>query len=637
MGYIYEYDIAAIVTILTVMVTFYRRKTVSSDITTSFSILLSIILVASITDLISSYMINNPTSVPLWLNYLFLILYYISNTALPLIFYYCITIATGVFKKKSDFQRYIYVPFLIVLLLIFLSPVSGVVFYFDADLTYKHGFLYPVIYLSVAFYLVVTYIVYIKHGKNFSPVQKSILIIYTSASVISIVLQLILQNVLIVCFVSSVSALIIYFSLENPNDYMDKEMGIFNRFAFLEMIKRIFNKKKDVNVIAVQLMGIKYLSETIGEENRILLLKQIVSLIKLICGKKKVFRFSKSRFVIVLPAEKKDVKTKIEKIKCIFEEPLRIKNFIVPVSVRISYFSIPDDVNEVEDIVELIETSLDSILNKKEGTVVQANKVFLESKKRENYVINVLQQAYRNNDFEILYQPIYSIEDKKYISAEALIRLKNPELKSIGPKEFIPLAEKNGMILRISEFVMNSVCDFIKRSSICDKYLNNIHINLSAIQCMQNNFANSFLQVIDSYDINHKYITFDVNEATTMILKDNLLNNIDKLKKEGICFSLDDFGSAFSNTANLVNFPFDVIKIDKELLWNSSYDDNAKTIMQFLVKIARSLNKKVVAEGVESENQLKFVKEMNCDFIQGYLYSRPLKEKELIELLESEK
>ena len=248
-------------------------------------------------------------------------------------------------------------------------------------------------------------------------------------------------------------------------------------------------------------------------------------------------------------------------------------------------------------------------------------------------IIEVLKNALANDEFFVVYQPIFSVEKQKFTTAEALLRLKSKKLGIIGPDEFIPLAEQNGLILPIGEFVIKTVCEFISKERIWEKGIEYIHVNLSAIQCMQENLHQQLIEIMDSYNLEYKYLNFEVTETVAIASSDILKNNMSKLIEKSIKFSLDDYGTGFSNIYSLIRYPFNTIKIDKSIIWASMKDERAMVILENIIELAKSLNKEVVAEGVEDIDQVNILKKFGCDYNQGYYYSKPIMLEEFINII----
>ena len=195
--------------------------------------------------------------------------------------------------------------------------------------------------------------------------------------------------------------------------------------------------------------------------------------------------------------------------------------------VRITTLVCPEQAKDVDNAIDLIENMLQNLAEKENGTTAPADKDLLEKISREHTIAVILKTALKNKEFFVVYQPIYCVEKNEYTTAEALVRLKHKDFGFIRPDEFIPIAERCGLILEIGEFVFKSVCEFILHEKIWEKGIEYIHVNLSVIQCMQEKLHQQLFMIMDSYGLDYKYINLEVTEtsaiASSEILKSNYI------------------------------------------------------------------------------------------------------------------
>jgi EAL domain-containing protein (putative c-di-GMP-specific phosphodiesterase class I) len=281
-------------------------------------------------------------------------------------------------------------------------------------------------------------------------------------------------------------------------------------------------------------------------------------------------------------------------------------------------------VQNAEDIMDVIEYSADMITSSQNDTVMHASDEILWKKRRENRIEQALQHAIRENGFGVHYQPIYSVEDKCYRSAEALVRLYDEELGFISPEEFIPIAEKNGMILDIGEYVFRSVCSMMSAERLWEKGIDYIEVNLSVVQCMQEKLHEKLLDIMNEYHVPAECINLEITETSAAVSKETLLQNMERLVEKNVTFSLDDYGTGYSNITNIIQYPFHIIKLDKSMVWSAMEDERAIQVLRHTVAMLKDLNMHIVAEGVENEKQAVVLADMGCDYFQGYYYSKPV-------------
>lgn len=636
MNYVIYYDIVAVILSISILFSFLRKKVIFTRLTKAFFVLVGCICFSAIMDIITAFYIDNPQNLPIWALYLINELFFIPFSTVPFAFFYCVFLfvyTRKINKKQKMYLQLLYLPYLICIVAFLLTPLTKNMFYFEKDLSYHHGFLYPCLYVEAGFYLISVLVLATKNKKRLSKSQLIVIYFYTIASSVTAIFQGAYPRVLFMNFISSIASMLIYLSLENPMTFVDAEMGIYNKKAFGVFIQNSLNHEKKVSLVGLQIIGLKYLNETIGVTNKQMLLKNLSSLLQVACGRKNLYRLSGSRIAVIIPNDKEKQEKVIERIKIVFEDTIHIEGFYIPLSIKMCTLSLPEDTDNLEDTIGVISTTLKQLIDSESGIVVQADKTILQKKSRELEIIEVLKNALANDEFFVVYQPIFSVEKQKFTTAEALLRLKSKKLGIIGPDEFIPLAEQNGLILPIGEFVIKTVCEFISKERIWEKGIEYIHVNLSAIQCMQENLHQQLIEIMDSYNLEYKYLNFEVTETVAVASSDILKNNMNKLIEKSIKFSLDDYGTGFSNIYSLIRYPFHTIKIDKSIIWASMKDERAMVILENIIELAKSLNKEVVAEGVEDIDQVNILKKFGCDYNQGYYYSKPIMLEEFINII----
>ena len=225
----------------------------------------------------------------------------------------------------------------------------------------------------------------------------------------------------------------------------------------------------------------------------------------------------------------------------------------------------------------------------------------------------------------MVYQPIYDVNKKKFNHFESLIRLANEELGYVGPAEFIPIAENFGLANDIDFFVLHQTCCFLQRNP----QIESLEINISCAEFF-NNPSERFMKIINGYGIDPSRIILEITETIAVKYPSKTKEFMHDLGQYGIKFAMDDFGSGYSNIARFITLPFSVAKLDKSLLGEQ---ENISIFFDSAVTLFKNLNIPIVIEGVETEKQLKLAKDKKIEYIQGYYFSKPLREDLLIEFL----
>ncbi len=239
-------------------------------------------------------------------------------------------------------------------------------------------------------------------------------------------------------------------------------------------------------------------------------------------------------------------------------------------------------------------------------------------------MIKWLEDAIQNDRFEIYYQPLYTVCDGSFTEAEALLRLKGPNGSYIPPDQFIPVAEESGQIVEIGCIVLRRVCGYIRHLLSCHIDIETISVNLSVLQLLAEDAVPRLLGIIRDSGISPNRILFEITESVLIPNYKLIAEKITALRNAGVQFALDDFGTGYSNITNVINLPFDAVKIDKSLIWNSVKNRRCSIMIRELTRTFRRINLTVTAEGVETEEHDRFVRQCGCDKIQGFRYARPL-------------
>lgn len=265
------------------------------------------------------------------------------------------------------------------------------------------------------------------------------------------------------------------------------------------------------------------------------------------------------------------------------------------------------------------------------------NSRLLKKINEERYLENHSEKALENHEFYVVYQPKISLKDDKIAGAEALVRWKNPELGLLAPDSFIPLFEKNGFVKKLDFYVYEEVFKFLKKLKDDNLPAVPISINMSRNHSKPDKFMHDFVNIFNKYEITPDLIEVEILERSVMD-NNTLKETTDLLHKEGFSVAMDDFGSGESSLNMLTTIPVDVLKFDRTFLLSATDEDGnmdptSSNFIGTLIELSRSLNKKTIFEGVETEAQRDFLKSVKCDQVQGYYYSRPLSEEDFIEFL----
>ncbi|MBQ4257031.1 MAG: EAL domain-containing protein, partial [Oscillospiraceae bacterium] len=233
-------------------------------------------------------------------------------------------------------------------------------------------------------------------------------------------------------------------------------------------------------------------------------------------------------------------------------------------------------------------------------------------------------------------QPTYSLEGLRLHGAEALIRLHDTEMGELYPGEFIPIAEQCGLIDDVDDFVLREVCAFIKSGIPAQHGINCINVNLSVVQFMQPGFVAHISGIVEEFGVDKSSINLEITESVAATDYKLLQTTVCELREQGFSFSMDDFGTGYSNLQSIFSLDFDVIKIDKSMLWSADNAGSGRIILENSVNMIKQMRREILVEGVETAEQIELLSTLDVDYMQGFYFSRPVPKDAFIRIITDE-
>jgi EAL domain-containing protein (putative c-di-GMP-specific phosphodiesterase class I) len=309
----------------------------------------------------------------------------------------------------------------------------------------------------------------------------------------------------------------------------------------------------------------------------------------------------------------------------VLEAPLTLadaRELRITSSIGVSFF--PDDATSAERLLQHADVAMYSAKGMGRNTFQTYVAVPEESHQQRLALESKLRQAEANGELRVFYQPQVSTESEDIVGMEALIRWEHPELGMISPGFFIPLAEETGLIVPIGEWVLRQACKDAARWNQRFGLSLQIGVNLSALQLRQPNLREIVAKVLEETGLDPTVLELEVTESISVKSIANLIESLQSLRDMGCKIAIDDFGTGQSSLEYIRRFPADRIKIDQVFVRNIGVDPDDEAIVRATINMAHSLNRGVIAEGVEYEEHASFLREHGCEELQGYLFCRPL-------------
>ena len=423
--------------------------------------------------------------------------------------------------------------------------------------------------------------------------------------------------------------------------YSDDITGLPNLRAFEKRLDKVINAagNQKYAIIHLNLDGFRFLMDLIGREIANKLLVKIAAKIqsKLDSSINILARINEDEFAILTTGIHETVMIEqiANDILHIFKRSFNVNSYNLVITIRIGISIYPE--SGKTSTILMKNASLALYLAKKEsGGNYQ---IFSPSANVGTYKIfslrNELQHALENNQFVIYYQPIINVLTKEIEAVEALLRWNHPDWGIVPPNEFIPLAEESGAIIQIGEWVLQNVCKSVSSWHKAG-YPIRASVNLSIVQFLQPDLVNMIEYILEENDLDSKWLIIEITESTTIEQEEKMFDKLNQLRKLGVHIALDDFGTGYASFNKLIEIKPSILKLDSALIQGIPTEKVSTEIVTSIIQLAHRLSIKVVAEGVETLEQERFVADLKCDWIQGYLYSKAVPPRKFLKMLEGQ-
>jgi len=413
------------------------------------------------------------------------------------------------------------------------------------------------------------------------------------------------------------------------NDHLT---GLYNRYSLEERLGQAINQakrnRKRIAVLFVDMDRFKKINDSIGHQAGDAVIKQIAQRLKFTVRRESdvIARIGGDEFVIVLTEIENSTAAALISMTLIhmLDQSYNYNNHELFSSASIGISMYPSDGDNSSELIKNADIAMYHAKTAGRNNYQFFDTSINEKAKESIELENDLRNAIENNQLELHYQPQIKAITNEIIGVEALLRWKHPAKGYVSPERFIEIAEQSGQIHSIGKWVLNQVCvDIVKQNKSKNKILR-VAINVSVEQLRSEDFVADIEEFLNKYNVPGNQIEVEITESIAMNDPEDTVEKLTSLKKLGISTSIDDFGTGYSSLAYLKLLPVDTLKLDRAFVENIEIDENDQAICDATISMAHSLGKAVVAEGVETQEQQDYLISKGCDFLQGYLISKPL-------------
>lgn len=340
-----------------------------------------------------------------------------------------------------------------------------------------------------------------------------------------------------------------------------------------------------------------------------------------------LYQFSSSSWLLEVNKDHNGESSKSiaqEILRKISNEPLKIDEREISVTCSIGISDFPAHGNSISELLRNADSTLYKSQTSGRNTFAIFHAGIKEKTKKLLKMEYNLRDALHKNEFQLFFQRKINVNDNSICSAEALIRWQH-DGQIVSPADFIPVAEKSNLIIAIGNWVIDEACHQINQWRKTDMGTTNVSVNISPKHFLASDFIETVQNTLKRYDLPAPCLELEITEQAMMIDSDIVIRRLKILKDIGVRLSIDDFGTGFSSLSYIRTLPIDLIKIDQSFIRSMLNSDRDLTIVQMIIQLCKKLNLEVVAEGIETEQQKNVLISFDCDYLQGYLFNKPLR------------
>lgn len=633
MPYDVNYELCALVMLVIILIHLKIQNSILTFANRIFRALVILGVFNIVLDILSTVLISFPRQVPVFLQSLTLHIFYILQLLLPYMFYLYVRSLHGKIERGA-MGKFVLgsAGFLVMLVLVLTNPLTHVLFFFDETGQYTRGKLYLFMYYNGLLYIVQIMLDVLMNRKEIAPKYVGAVLEFMIINLITVALQAFYNDVLLTGVGIAMSLVVLLLTINNPYARTDTLTKLFDAAGLKEALYEGKRRHWECWMIAIACDNVKRINLVFGTEEGNRQLQYFADALASYVGRNNAFRFVGGRFV-ALCHSREGYERAVGKIRRYFAQSKKISGMDVRLSACICCIPNASLRENPEELIDFMDYLVEKAKKLGRGKWLETDAKLEAEYARSKMIEAYLMTAIREKRFEVYYQPLYSLRERRFVSVEALVRLRHAQLGMLSPSEFIPIAESNGEIAQVERCILEKVCQFMQRHPESSRQLRTVKVNLSPASFLNANLAESILKIIADYALPPSFFQFEITETAATVHDHELLEWTERMKNAGAGLCLDDFGSGFANLDVVVKLPFDVVKIDRSMLMEARQKPRFASLYENLVITMRQLGFEVVAEGAETQTDIDLLSRIGVDSVQGYYHARPMPEADLLKML----
>lgn len=632
------FDYCALIIEILVFSSMYIRKLLRGRINRWSIALMPMLIITTIADIVA-YMIEGMGIINIPVSFVAntISLWGTANTSILFCGYLFAQVGIWHKVREKGWIGWLYkIPMgLIAVLMLIVNPFVHIIFYIDESGIYRRGIAFYGMYALSILYIVVGYVVVIKYHRMFTFRKiMSIFLIFILGSLGSVI-QIFKPEYIVQNFFTAASTVVLIFGVQSPEERMHGTTGLFSMHAYVQDINKYSILKSNVGITLSVMSNYDALIEMLGYfKIQKITIDAADRLTKWIRKNKvdgDVYYLGGGRFAVIVDERYYDSFIQISQgINSTLTEEFVIDEMQVKVMFTSCFINYPKDIDQPSFLFAFDEKLAQEVYS---GELRYAEKLFdKRSFELSRDIGKIIDRAFSDNLFTIHYQPVYSVETKRYISVEAFLRLRDPEFGDIRPDILIKEAERSSSIHGITTYVIDEVCKFVTMPEFLLLGIEYVEINLSPVQCMWNDLLAVLLSTMKIYNVQAKNICFNITDVENIKTYEKMRDTITAFSQIGCKVVMDDFGAGIFEIERIAEMPLSGIKLDRAYVKAGLSGEN-RVVFEGTLRMIKDIGLDAVIVGVEDEEMENKLLDLGCQYLQGYRYCKPIERTELVKFI----
>ena len=636
----FYFDICAIPIYLMILHTYFTRKMTKFRSFRMFMIMGVTSLLCAILDILMEFVVNPVplTQAEVVLGTIISFSYKLlrnSGLAIYLVFIFAITKTDQRISSLKN-RLLLWAPNILVVILLIQNFFTGNVFSVTMSEGYQRGPLLMVLYGVAVVYMIEGIGYCLICRKYFESSKWVALISVYILTAIAVLIQFLFPKLMVEMFSTALGMLMVMMIVMRPEESVDSTIGIQTFKTFRNDLHNIVLSKEKVTLTVIHIPQAENNRNYLGDENYAAFISEITEnmekYLDTLNHDYQIYFEHPDNIYLIFGPQSRGVEEALDSCLRMTRIYLKQNEKEVWFDPQICLIRYPEDINDETEIINLCHRF--TMFGGRNQKVFRASEIVSSRDFTiQNNIDDILERAINNEELKMYYQPIFSVKENIFHSAEALARIIDREYGTISPIVFIPAAERSGAIIPLGERIIDQVFRFISEHELQKLDIAYIEINLSVAQLLQYDLPDVIQRLQKKYNIDPSMINFEITESLLDSMSYVMDANIKKLSEMGYNFSLDDYGVGYSNIQRLRKLPLSMIKIDKSMV-DDIFTEDGGVIIKNTIRMMQGINKKLIMEGAETKETVDLLSSLSCEYIQGFYFSKPLPGEEFISFLE---